>query len=409
MKRLHYLAVPVVTGWLAFVPPGSTQAQTSDNLGDRSKQPAASQPVPDADNTPRPAVYLLELTGEYKRDIALTPIKEVLKDVKKNRPDILIIKLDAAFTNRCGLGKPDALYQLDSLDQLELTRVLAKMLIDDVRSDAHWTPKPRLVFWVKKAVGGIALLPFIGKEIYYTSDARHGGIGYLDIPFKDADMLRPPGHGRSLRYERTVALAMRGDHPIEVLHAMNRIDYILSVSFVNDKPVFYEDTSGDILLTDDGGEDRRDTDEQLQAMTGNDVLILNADMAKRLGMSKGTVDTKEQLWASLGLAPDASVTSGESKTILQTWMTNVRDAEKKIRKFLQEYKKLEVEASDEPGQRKLQREKQIAALKEMVTLIKKYEESLDPAEIAESPEGLRFRFEIQIEQIKQEQKKDGKK
>lgn len=355
--------------------------------------------------------YLVELTGEFSRDVSLTPMKELARDFKKIQPDCLIIKLNCDFVNRYGEKEPEWKFTSGSYDQLELVRNIEVILTDQILHDPEWKVKPRLVFWVKKALGGAGFLPFVGKEVYYTSDAKHGNIGILDLLFVGVGDEVVQEKQRSLREGRAEGLAIKGGHPVEILRAMSRIDYVLSVSFPDGKPAFHEDTSGEILLTDDGSLNggRRDTVTDVLRGRGNDILTLDADMAKKLGMSNGTVDTDTELMDALGYARNYTLMPGSSKTILAGWSKGVRDAEIKIRELFRDLDKVEVQAPGGWQERQNARSTQINILNDVLALLKRYGEAISPYEIGDMPDAMSQDIRIQIDQIKQAMRLDKRR
>src|SRR5690606_8060666 len=48
---------------------------------------------------------------------------------------------------------------------------------------AKWEKQPQVVFWVERAMSGMAFLPLVKNDIYFTSDGRMGGVGGLDELF----------------------------------------------------------------------------------------------------------------------------------------------------------------------------------------------------------------------------------
>jgi hypothetical protein len=355
-------------------------------------------------------IYMINLTGDFGRDVALTPMKSVLSDAKKQQPDILVIKIDCNFKVR-GQEAPDFAADPGAFDELELARQMAVQVTDEIDQSPEWKVKPRLVFWVKKALGGVAFLPFVSKEIYYTSDAHHGGIGYLDFLFDGVGDEVVRQKQRSLRLARAIGLGLKGGHPQEILKAMSVMEYVLSVSFEGGKPVFHEDETGDILLTDDGNKEagRRDTIDQVARFQGNDVLMLDAEMAKRLGMSSGTIDTVDQLIFALGVSRNYKIIPGKGDQAFSEWGKSVTDAEVTFRRLKRDMGRVEVKQPGKYKERTEARGRRKAILKEMLALITRYKESMNPREIADplmSLDDWETRLTLQITEIEQEQRRD---
>jgi hypothetical protein len=381
--------------------------------GDKPKNTTGTPATGPKTTTPAAAgtkVYIIPLKGEFQRDVALTPIKRVMEDAKKAQPDILIFRVDCDFKMR-GEERPDWAPEPGSFDQLELARQIDPLITDAIREDPEWKVKPRMVFWINKALGGVAFLPFLSPEIYYSSNAKHGGIGYLDFIFEGVgdDVVREKQ--RSLRLGRAQGLALKGGHPVEILNAMARVDYILSVNFVGGRPEFKEDYSGEVLLTDDGSmeQGRRDSLDEMLRFTGNDVLTLSADMAQRLGMSDGTVDTEDQLFEKLGITRSNPVKVGKAEALLQEWSKGVTEAEFAIRRLWREYARVDVREPGGWNERAAARGKRKSILKEILSLLERYKEAINPYEIQAMPENMITEIKLTIDQIEQEQRRDKDK
>lgn len=355
-------------------------------------------------------VYIVPLKGEFQRDVALTPMKRVMEDAKRAQPDILIFRVDCEFKVN-GQEIPEWADEPGSFDQLELARQIDPLITDAIREDPEWKVKPRLVFWVQKALGGVAFLPFLSPELYYASTAKHGGIGYLDYLFEGIgdDVVREKQ--RSLRLGRAQGLALKGGHPVEILTAMARVDYVLSVNFVGGRPEFHEDTTGEVLLTDDGDMNagRRDTVDDVLRFTGNDVLTLTADMAQRLGMSDGTVDSEDQLFEKLGIARSNPIRVGKAKALLEEWSKGVTEAEFAIRRLWRDFERVTVREPGGWNERTAARGKQKAILKDILSFLEKYGESISPYEIRAMPGQMITRVKLMIDEVEQAQRRDKDK
>ena len=130
-----------------------------------------------------------------------------MRDAKKFEPDVLVVVMDndwsMALVN--GLAEQDLSDEFSNFDQFSIADKIEPLFTE--RIETEWSKQPRLVFWVKQAMGGAAFLPFTSPEIYFSRDARLGGIGYLDRLFgSDRRRSRPaeaifaaagagPGHG----------------------------------------------------------------------------------------------------------------------------------------------------------------------------------------------------------------------
>jgi hypothetical protein len=338
-------------------------------------------------------VYIIPIRGEFGENFSANALRDVLKDAKTVQPDIIIVRIDATFTGVRG-GPGDINSPRDNMNAFDSgqdnARAIGIMLTDDIKNDPAWTTKPRVICWVKKALGQTAFLPFAIPEVYFTSDGIHGGIGYLDLMFAG-------GRGdhvvwekqRSLRLKRAMGMAVKGGHEEKLVEAMCRRDYSLSYTLVGGKPVYYENiVEGENILTDDGDPEKGHADslEDVAAYRGNDVLTLHADIAKRIGFSEGTADTLEELAYELGVSRAYRVFAKKPAAILKEFNVLIgrigTQYEKLRTDFRQEFpRREEGQTADERNQR---RSKCKRYLTDMIALIERYPEMMhargDPEE-----------------------------
>jgi hypothetical protein len=349
----------------------------------------------DADNR----VYFIELDGEFGRDVNPVPLRQILEDAKKYQPDILLIKLATEF-KMWGQEKMD--FEPDAgnaFNQLEHAHAMSLLFTDDIRDDKEWKTrtggKPRVIMWVKKAMGAAAFLPYVVPDIYYTSDALHGGIGYLERIFDGRGDKLAQEKQYSLRLGRAEGLALKGGHNAQLVRAMSRADFVLSYSMVNGKPVFFEDESGEFLLTNNPNEEGKlDTIEMLARNQGKNVLTLDAETAFKVGLSKGTFDTTEDLLNELGVARSYVMVPGRADDVCKKWSRDVDEAERRFLQRGRDYQRVQISGAT-PQERNRQRSQQIAILREMKQMLERYQGALNPRKIR----GMPAQWEQQIDRI----------
>jgi hypothetical protein len=325
-------------------------------------------------------VYLIDVKGDFGKDFSPNLMKELLADAKKVQPDMIIFRVDAAFLNRKGNGAGNLFDPNDTsavLQGLFAAEGIGQQMVDDIDNDPEWKVKPRRIAWVKKAVGPAAVLPFFCKEIYFASDAMEGGIGYMDLMFGNLQSNRVREKMRGLWQGHIESLAIKGGHDFRIVRAMLRVDYELSYTLVGGKPVFYENrTDGEVLLTDDGVDDRADSPEDFISMKGNDVLNLRADVARTIGWSNGTVDSLSDLMFETGHSRAYKVISEPARKISAEFGA-------KVHRSAEQYGKLDREVKegwerrgegDTTDDRNRNRGKLKRDLEEMNGLLKKYPE-----------------------------------
>lgn len=410
---LRSVLLPVLAA-AAFTMPALAQAPATTPAPETPAQPAAKpstggRELPaftDADNR----VYFIHLKGEFGRDVNINPLRQVVADAQRFQPDIILVQVDTDFAV---FGQQREDYAQDAgtaFNQLETARSLALLFTDEIRDDADWKTrkgeKPRVIMWVKRAMGGAAFLPFIVEDIYYAPGAHHGGIGQLERIFEGVGDKVAQEKQYSLRLGRAEGLALKGKHDPRILRAMARTEYVLSVSFVDGKPVFYEDESGDLLLTDNpiGNPSKADTMEELLRMRGKNVLTLDADTAFKIGLSKGTVETTDDLASELGIARSFVVVPGRAEQILARWSKDIGEAERKLNSLWRDYSRITV-AGATPAERNKGRSQQISRLREIKTTLDRFGAAINPRKLEGFPRDTE-QFERLISNIQEAIRRD---
>jgi len=321
--------------------------------------------------------YHLKLDGQFGVDVTQTPIRRAVKDAQNNNVDIIIVELN------CPLHMPGAEHIPEDMivgafDQIFRAEHITPIFVEEI--PRQWTKKPRVIFWVKEAMGGAALLPFISSDIYMSSEARIGGIGYLTDMLKVGDKVVQ--HKQySLRLGHAHGWLISGGHDFRLINAMTVREYVLSYKPTGDGPIYFErqpdPLQGEILLTDDGLEGNFDSTQERVRGEGNDVLTVTAKLGKELRISKGTADTMNDLLFQLGIDRTGLQVKGRADSIMTGWSREVSDAKKRLRNLVNEYATATVRPPGGYDERKALRGAQISRLEQMKSIIKQYEEALD--------------------------------
>ncbi len=332
-------------------------------------------------------VYVVELKGEFGTDFSQTPIREAIKDAKRHSPDYIIVVLDNDWSDG---GKGDDRAQLaddtaasgEAGRAEDICRIFANEIPDQWETDGGQGQPPKMVFWIKQAMGGSAVLPLACDTIYFSSGGRLGGLGDLSLRLgsRGDEVTRQKLY--SAYMSSVESWAVKGGYDYRLIRAICRFEYVLSYKWEGGKAVYIEqmpENPGEILLTDDGDDQagRRDTIQERVRGTGNDVLTLSADLAERLDFSKGTVDTLEDLIFSLGIARNSTVVDGRSERIMEAWPRAVSDAKRDLRRLWNDFQ--DVQVGGDYAERARGRGQQMSKIREMLGIIKRYGESLDGA------------------------------
>lgn len=344
-------------------------------------------------------VYVMELKGEFGKAISQTPIKQAVADAKANNADYLIVVMNNDWSLNIIQEKPDDFAQFDELFRAE---DMDPIFTRDIPRE--WEKQPKVVFWVKRAMGGAAFLPLVCKDIYFSSEGKMGGIGNLSTMFGGTgdEVVRQKQY--SLRMGHAEGMAAIGGYDPRIVKAMARVEYILSVKMEGGKPLLLErlpERPDEELLTDNGEGENKDPDTALARGEGNDVLTLNADRASQLGVSKGTVDTLDDLLFELGVPRNYVKVDGKAERIMKSWSEGVEEAIRTIRRLRREANEIAVagaefqERSQARGQRKQR-------LQEIQQLLRRYGEVFGVDQVA----GLISQINYEIEQLNQDQQRD---
>lgn len=352
------------------------------------------------DHGNRARVYVLNLEGVFARDITQTPIADAVREAERLKADHIIVKVNNDWTNpqnRFEELPDDVIGQFDGFFR---TKEIAPLLREDLR---RWEKQPKLTVWVHTAMGGAAFLPFLSNTIYFHPEGKMGGVGGVLEMFGGTGDKGVVEKQISLRLVTAQGFAIENGYDAKLVEAMTRLDYVLSYRMVGGKPEFYErmpENPGELLLTDDGtDEETVDAMEDRVRGLGNDFLTLTADMAHRLGVSKGTVSTMDDLLFELGIARTAHIV-GDSDRIMKGWSEGLDRAELQLRNLWEEQQGVQV--GGDWDERRKARGRKINLLEQMRRLIRKYAEAL--------PRGYPTEPQIatMIEQLKLEQLRDKK-
>jgi hypothetical protein len=158
------------------------------------------------------------------------------------------------------------------------------------------------------------------------------------------------------------------------------MDYVLSYNVIGGKPVFYErmpEGPFESLLTDDGTQGEF-ADSTMDRVTGdgNDVLTLRAETARKIGLSKGTVDSLDDLLFELGIHRNYELVDGSAQAFLDRWTDGIDSYERDLRALWADFGDIQVQGDYD--ERKSARGAQIRKLRQIVQLCERYIEAVDP-------------------------------
>lgn len=377
---------------------------TDEKKADPAAAPATDEATSD-DGVRRLKTYKISLEGSFGEDITQTPIRKAVIDAKNLGADVIVVYLNASFMTRDGLkALPNDAANFDEIFRAES---IVPIFAEEIPRD--WSAQPRVVFWVREAMAGAALLPFVCPEIYFHSEGRMGGLGNLGGLFEGTGDEVVREKQRSLRLGHAEGWAIRGGYDYRLIRAMARAEYVVSVRYVNGKPELFEGlptNPGEELLTDDAKDENKDTDEDRASGRGNDVLTLDARRAKALGVAKEICDTDQELFVAMGIDRRVQVVPGRSSAIMKEWSNGLEGAKRHLRNLLEDYRRVQVDAPGDYNARTKARGRRTAILNEIKSTSKRWSEGLTQRWLGQNGIPPEDNINTLIEQIKIEQQKD---
>jgi len=380
--------------------PERTEEVNGSEMAGRADGENESSAGADAAREGAARVYVVELDGWFGRDISQTPIRKAVEDAYSNDADHLVFVLDNIWKRNEIEERLDQ--EFANFDMFFRAQALYPIFTRDI--PMMWDDPPKVVFWVKQAMGGAAFLPLISKNIYFAPDARMGGIGNLSRILEGVDEVVRQKQ-ISLRINEAIGAASIGGYPAELVRAMAEVERVYSYRIENGEPVIVEGypnpARGEVLLTDDGEDENTDTIQAVVRGQGNDVLTLSAELARKLGVSDGTVSTIDDLLFALGVARNHVRVDDRADRIMDGWERSLTAAERQLRELAETYQETQVQG--DYSERTRARGVQRRTLEKMMSILRRYEEAINPRQL-----GVPTIAEIRqlIEQIKMQQLAD---
>ncbi len=313
------------------------EKKADEKKGDRVKEQQAPTATAEDDAA---KIMVIKLEGFLGRDITLTPMTEMFEkvdeefadldssgNVKPERKDknILVFEVDAATQPQQGF---DGFFAAEDLALL---------------LEKQFSKGRRIVFWIKRAEGGAGYLPLISPEIYWQSDGELKGAGN-DLDSFDMGDKMVNEKQISLRLGHAEGFPVKGGYGAgtgtpggAVVRALARSQNWMVVRMEGGKPIILERPPTDedfaqspnwTVLKDDG----KDKNKDAKLTEGNDKLVLKADWARNLGLSKGTADTVEDLAFRFGVQRNwKEIEKPKAQKALEDWSDSIDRALSRIR------------------------------------------------------------------------------
>ncbi|CAN5756377.1 hypothetical protein BH11PLA1_BH11PLA1_24480 [soil metagenome] len=404
-------AVLLAAGALVALP---TAAFALDPDDDEGEPPTVIKPPEDKDLlAPETAqkvtneataakVYVIPLRGELGHDVTKDVLERVLDDARREEPDFLVFVVDMTFSFR---GKAIGERSEEILIAWDLVGKVQEMqpTFMGIEHNPAWKKKPKVVFWVRRALGAAAFLPMVCKDIYFTPDGRLGAIGMLDKWSEGRGDPTVLEKQRSLRLGWVNGMANQGGYSLDLVRGMARSDRPLSYDLVGGQPVYRQDDAGTYLLQD--AFKRPDTLDEIVRLAGNDILTLDAVNAKRLGVSRADVPSLDMLMFELGVERNYKLITEKPKKIMVNYSLDLKKAESDFRKIYQDYRRIQV-TGQTPSDRNRIRQQQIGQLNKMKRVVEQWKDAINPRVIQGMPADFIGDINIQIDRIKTQMRLD---
>lgn len=307
-------------------------------------------------------VYTLELKGTFGREVAPTPVREAMEEAAHLKADVILLRLDADYT-------PGTANEGGRVSGADWQMTAAREIVSTVLP-SEGTGLPRVVCWLKRAEGGAAWLALGMPKLVYTPNAVHDPVVDMFTDTSELEQITREKH-RSLRQGRLEGIALAGGHPMELMRAMTRRSYVLSVSFHGDEAEFFEDASGQTMLT-----------------TADDLLRLDAAMSLRLGVSCGTALYEKDLWSAVGIDSAGVRHVGDSRDEMERWRRGVFDAEREVTDLVIRFNDLRIAAPGGYDERAAARAERTQIARDILSRLDKFGNALDAEMMGKSRDEL---------------------
>lgn len=408
-------------------PPPSAKASRVDAAAlpvkPRQEEKGEGARALDASDPTLTRLYVVELKGRFAFDISETPLRRAFEEADKffndlipgsgimegkkvvdpARRDLNMVILKVNCFSEPGFG---TVFQTE-----KIAPIVKEQIVDKGR---------RVVFWVRLATGGAAVLPFISPDMYFTPDGKLGGIADLD-EFSSGDKMVDEklisafmGHAEGFAIKGGY-----GEH-IPALRAMLRKHLWLLVRFEGGRPIYSDrnpkeaDSAYDwVILSDDAEGDNKDK----EALRGNDLFLLEPDWAEKLGISDGTAETIDDLAFHLGVHRHyEAIESNKGQKAVDDWKKGLEEAIKQVNRQERPGLRLgklwrdlgDIEGGSDFNERKRNRGRKMAILRQIRAIVAQFGEVLDPQEQWRAQiDGEIAKLRLEAEQDARDQRQGG--
>lgn len=322
MRPILSTAVAALSASLSLAVGGAATAQQS-------------APLPSTLATPN--VYVVPLKGQMGTDISMQLMKMYVEDIKKVKPDIIVLELFSADVNQ-NFYLPDDDQGEFGLGILEEYRDMVKMFREDLRDIPQ-------IMWVEDSVGFGSLLALAWSDMFIRSDGRLMGLSRVSQMAQGWD--DPDVASKMMRARVGIGngFLQQGGYPLELGEAMMTPDEMLSIKFEGRKVVWLPNTSGTWIV--DGSKEG--------------VANFSSTLAEESGLADGVADDLDDLMFLLGYREYKKLDNGEK--IGASYVEDWRKAFERCKDWWRDASEVDGDAAG-LGKRKGLLEKMVAAIKQ---------------------------------------------
>lgn len=251
---------------------------------------AAKDTAPFPATSSAPKVYVVPMKGQMGTDIDKPIYDEIVKDIQRVKPDILVMEIDSAdFQFFSWLNADQPIEPGMGSAMLGEYRELVKMLRDDLAE------YPQVV-WLRNAMGWGSILALSWPHLYFAPDARLVGVvelAQIEKRFQDKDVAAKMLAAFSAMIKGFMEY---GGYSLELGDAILLPKNTLSANFVGRNVSWALDTDGMWVV-----------DSNTEAPT-----MFTAAVAEDTGLADGIAESLDDLMFLLGYREYEKVGAGES-------------------------------------------------------------------------------------------------
>jgi hypothetical protein len=226
----------------------------------------------DADDESLPAFYVIPMRGQMGTDIHPDIYKQILPEIRRQNPARVVWVMNCSDREELIMPIDENRNPERGIPMLDEYRDMIAM----IHRELEGIPQ---VIWIEDSHGISSLVALAWHDVYMSPNARLSGLRSLyNMPdrFQNVDV-RAKMMAATL--SSVYGFLERGNHPLEIAEAMVVPERNLSASWRGRKVQWRLDTSGEYIVN---ASDRQ---------TAN----FNAKTSEELGISKGTVETLDDL------------------------------------------------------------------------------------------------------------------